>query len=109
MLRARPGGYERSRAFWDNNFYVPSSRLPADASNQWKYHVSGFPILGDFMRADDYTTYMNRYLKARDLTWADVKYPSLARGAGSSARAVGSMVDTAVSASFLRAMRNMYR
>lgn len=101
---------------WHNRYYEyrrtggprPSALSMSD-SNQWKYHVSGLPILGDFMRADDYTTYMNKYLKARDMTWADVKYPSLARGAGSSARAVGSMVDTAISATFLRAMRNMYR
>lgn len=101
---------------WHNRYYQyrrtggpPPSALSMADSNQWKYHLSGLPILGDFMRADDYTTYMNNYLKARGMTWADVKYPSLIRGAGASARAVGSMVDTAVSGAFIRNLMRMYR
>lgn len=52
-------------------------------TNQWKYHMSGVPFVGDFIRAGDQTRYFNDYLRNRNIDWSKVQYPSLNIGAGS--------------------------
>lgn len=49
---------------------------------------------------------MNNYLKAHGMTWADVKYPSLAPGAGGYANAIS---NTASMFGMTYALRRMYR
>lgn len=83
----------------------PSALSKAD-SNRWKYELAGVPVLGDYIRASDNTRFMNDYLKARGMTWADVKYPSRAPGAGSSAHAISS---TANYFGMTWALKRMYR
>lgn len=55
--------------------------------NRWKYHMSGVPFLGDFIRAGDQTRYFQDYLSNRGIDWSRVEYPSMNIGAGSYARA----------------------
>lgn len=96
---------------WHNRYYEwrrtggrPPSALSQADSNRWKYELAGVPILGDFIRASDNTQYMNDYLKAHQMTWADVKYPSRLTGAGSSARAISNVAEMATTGALLRRM-----
>lgn len=98
---------------WHNRYYEwkrtggrPPSALSQADSNRWKYELAGVPIIGDFIRASDNTQRMNNYLKAHGMTWADVKYPSLAPGAGSSAHAIS---NTANMFGMTYALKRMYR
>ncbi len=81
----------------------PSTLSKAD-SNRWKYELAGVPIIGDFVRASDNTRWMNDYLKVNQMTWADVKYPSRAPGAGSSARAIANTAQAFTQGALLRRM-----
>lgn len=54
------------KAYWDN----------------WaSYIASGLPIIGNFVRSRDNWNYINDYMRNRNLTWSDVKYPSRVDGA----------------------------
>lgn len=86
-----------------------NSRLSVADSNRWKYHASGVPFLGDFVRASDQQRYLEDYLKNTGLTWADVKYPSLASGAGSMARAVSGVGGSLAGGAMYSRILRMYR
>lgn len=96
---------------WHNRYYSyvrtggpRPSTLPKGDSNRWKYELAGVPILGDFVRASDNTRYMNDYLRNHQMTWADVKYPGRAPGAGSSARAITNTAQAFTQGALLRRM-----
>lgn len=63
-----------TRSHWDD----PAWR------NRYRYNMSRFPVLGDFIRGEDYARYWNDYFKNRPGAggWENVKYPSLMAGAG---------------------------
>lgn len=82
------------------------SRLPRGDSNRIRYELAGVPILGDFVRASDNTQWLNDYLRNHQMTWADVKYPGRAPGAGSSARAI---TNAGESFAYGALLRRMYR
>lgn len=94
-----------------NDYYSrpPSSRLDMGTSQRLKYEASGVPFLGDFVRSSDQTRWMNDYLKHTGLSWSDVKYPALASGAGSSARAIANVGYGIGNGAFLTRMMHMYR
>lgn len=54
------------------------------SKNMFVYSMSGFPIVGDLYRAVDKWNYANQYLSNRGVDWADIKYPTMAFGSGSS-------------------------
>lgn len=75
--------------------------VPADVRKKLEYMFGGVDIFGfrPFQAGEQYR-YMDDYLRQRGLSWSDVKYPSLARGAGSmsglfngSARAISRLYD----------------
>lgn len=51
-------------------------------SNALKYILADVPIMGDMIRAGDSYRAMSDYLRNRGLSWGDVKYPGIQRGAG---------------------------
>lgn len=107
MYHTRSGNYDRLYAYLDR----PRSptRLNMRESQRLKYEASGVPFLGDFIRSSDQTRWMNDYLRHTGLTWADVKYPALASGAGSSARAIANVGYGLGNGAFLSRMMHMYR
>lgn len=107
MYHTRSGNYDRLYAYLDRP--RERTRLNMRDSQRLKYEASGVPFLGDFMRASDQTRWMNDYLKNTGLTWADVKYPALASGAGSSARAIANVGYGIGNGAFLTRMMHMYR
>lgn len=42
--------------------------------------VSGIPIIGDFLEAQDKVRYMDDYVKNRGLSYSDILYPSMTVG-----------------------------
>lgn len=65
-----------------NTAFTPEER------NRWQYEVSKFPIVGDYYRWRDLDAFFADYMRNRDLSWADMKYPSMAQGSGTSSGAV---------------------
>lgn len=47
-----------------------------------KYMLADVPIMGDMIRAGDSYRAMSDYLRNRGMSWGDVKYPGILRGAG---------------------------
>lgn len=66
---------------WDSKPWNPTIVSPAQ-SNAMKYALADAPILGDMIRSGDSYRYMTDYLRNRNMSWADVKYPGIQRGAG---------------------------
>lgn len=60
--------------------------------NRYYYNMSKFPILGDFMRMEDYRNYWNDYFANRPDAggWANVKYPTLMMGSGNASTGIAS-------------------
>lgn len=54
---------------------------------EFRYNMSGLPIMGDILRWDDNRKFWNDYMRNYGLTWDDVKYPTHLPGAGSLGRA----------------------
>lgn len=48
------------------------------------YDLSGIPLIGSYVQSYDNKRYMDDYMKNTGMSWDDVKYPSMVRGAGSS-------------------------
>lgn len=48
--------------------------------NQLEYRFSSYPIVGDYIRNRDAEKYLSDYMRNRNLTWDDVKYPGLLKG-----------------------------
>lgn len=49
---------------------------------QFRYATADIPILGDINKAIDSLNYANDYLANRGISWDDVKYPTMMKGAG---------------------------
>lgn len=47
-----------------------------------KYLLADVPIMGDMIRSADSYRAMTDYLKNRNMSWDDVRYPGIQRGAG---------------------------
>lgn len=94
-----------------NDYYgrPASDRLSMETSNRLRYHASGVPILGDFIRADDSQHALEDYMKNTGLTWADVKYPSRVMGAGQMASAVAGVGSSALGGVMYSRILRMYR
>lgn len=65
-------------------------------SRALKYLFADIPIMGDMIRAGDSYRSMSDYLRNRGMSWGDVKYPGIQRGAG----VTSGVVSPAMSASF---------
>lgn len=78
-------------------------------TNQWKYHMSGVPFIGDFIRASDQTRYFYDYLNNRGIDWSKVKYPSLNIGSGSYLGAGANVVYGAGYAYVSKNLMSLYR
>lgn len=50
---------------------------------KFRYATADVPILGDFNRAIDNWNWANDYMKNRNISWDDVKYPTKINGSGS--------------------------
>lgn len=57
---------------------------------EFRYNMSGFPIMGDILRWDDNRKFWNDYMRNYGLSWDDVSYPTRLAGAGALGRAAGS-------------------
>lgn len=58
-------------------------RALSDSSAQFRYMFGDLNIFGiQPFKMYDSMNYMNDYLKNRNLSWSDMKYPSLSFGAG---------------------------
>lgn len=92
---------------------VRSRNWSQGRSNRFRYEMSGYPFVGDFIRAEDGSRFMDDYLRNTGLSWDDVKYPGYAPGAGGMARAISGVGMGALSAgtthTLLRMYRNRYR
>ena len=42
--------------------------------------LTGVPVLGDFLKAQDRMAYMDDYLRNRGLNYNDIRYPTLTMG-----------------------------
>lgn len=63
--------------------YGSSDPEYAAAWRNWsRYMISGFPVIGDFVKQLDNWNYINDYMANRGLSWSDVKYPSRISGSG---------------------------
>lgn len=78
-------------------------------TNRWKYHMSGVPFVGDFIRAYDQNAYFNDYLNNRNIDWANIKYPSLNIGAGSYASAASNLAYGGAYAYVSKNLMSLYR
>lgn len=74
--------------FWN---WLTDDEYWQDGVNYAKWMGADIPIIGYFFRTDDLTKYWNDYMKNTGLTWADVKYPTMLRGAGMYSGAAGSL------------------
>lgn len=59
---------------------------------EFRYNMSGFPIMGDILRWDDNRRFWSDYMSNYGLSWDDVRYPTHLPGAGSLGRAGASAV-----------------
>lgn len=79
--------YESMRSAFDSmhafqnlyNMYNDPSKK--GERNRTEYRLSSYPIIGDYLRNRDAERYITDYMQNRNLTWADVKYPALLKGA----------------------------
>lgn len=103
-------GYSNNRPRPNVTFpRVPSSRLSQGDSNRIKYHASGVPILGDFIRASDSQYALEDYMRFTGLSWADVKYPSRVMGAGQYTNAMVGVGSSMMGGAMYSRILRMYR
>ncbi len=50
--------------------------IPKGLDNQIRLFLSGAPVVGGMVRAEDNWRYTNDYLRNRGMDWSDVKYPT---------------------------------
>lgn len=86
--------YNGRKMHWDSKPWNPTVLSQGD-SNRAKYMLADVPVLGDMIRAGDSYRAMNDYLRNRGLSWSDVKYPGIERGAGVTSGLVSPAMSTA--------------
>lgn len=80
---------------WSSFYWAYSHMYPNMSQanrNKWDYHLSGVPIYGWALKAQQQMDYLNDYMKNRNIGWEDLKYPALAPGAGAGVSALTSGV-----------------
>lgn len=86
---------------------IAGAHMDKGDRNHWRYEMSGVPIFGDFIRAQDMHRSLYDYMENYGISWDEVKYPSLLPGAGSYIQAGTNAVRTGMEIAFVS--RNLGR